>query len=210
MSAALLLLHAPSTGLLSPAHAQQLVSQRSFSNDNHKHALRIDNGGLERERSTARTCAAVRKMMGNEEEMFFQHFWHFDLEPPNPPKEFNPNTIKAPHLDSLNASLILPLQHPLALHHITDIPPSHRHWARGLLHPQLWDRAFQCPSVVSSSPTPDKATLHVAAADRHAPERFKTALKDTKPAQEPKAEDAVYQDMSAWAPWDAPIAPQLP
>ncbi|KAL8814466.1 MAG: hypothetical protein Q9223_006309, partial [Gallowayella weberi] len=195
--AALLLLLASSTGQFSPAHAQQPVGRRSFANDNHKHALRIDDGGLKRERSTAQKLVAVRKMMGNEEEMFFQHFWHFDLEPPEPPKRF----IKAPDLDS-NASLILPLQPPLALHHITEIPPSHRYRARGLLHSKLWDRAFQCPSGTNASAsswlTPDKATLHVAAADRHALERFKTAPKVIKAALELKAEDAVYQDMSAW------------
>ncbi len=144
-AASLFLFLAHITVLISPARSKQHGSRRTLYDGHSDDAGAIGYGHDEQEHSTAHKLIAMRKMTGTEEEMFFQDFWRFDLETPKLPKEPPSKAISTPEIRT-NASLVLPLQHPFALHRVTDESSANRHWARGLHQPNLWDRAFQCPT----------------------------------------------------------------
>ncbi|KAL8696633.1 MAG: hypothetical protein Q9201_007562, partial [Fulgogasparrea decipioides] len=94
---------------------------------------------------------AVRKMMDQEDEMFFQDYWRFDQATVNrnpiskPPADISKHADRA--VDTwTNTSLLPPFHAPLALHHDPDTTSlSDVRWARALV-PQLSDRAFHCPN----------------------------------------------------------------
>ncbi|KAL8910755.1 MAG: hypothetical protein Q9171_004001, partial [Xanthocarpia ochracea] len=129
---------------------------------------------------------SVRKMTGTEEEMFFQDFWRFDLETPKPPKEPPSKAIGTGHGGYITPTCGIELSNALLA--LTPVRV-------------LTDRtaAVQLETLVSLSPTRGKAMLLVAAADRLAPERSKTVLKDTRAALELQEEDAASQDTLVWA-----------
>lgn len=139
--------HAASLFLLLIPAARSTHSGRrpSLFGDDSGHARDLLYPPAEQGHSDAQTLVAVRKMTATEDEMFFQHFWQFDFHAPKRPKDPPFSAIRVPDLPA-NASIPLLLQPPLALHRIADLSPSNGHWARALLQPHLWDRAFQCPT----------------------------------------------------------------
>ncbi|KAL8721506.1 MAG: hypothetical protein Q9225_001851 [Loekoesia sp. 1 TL-2023] len=150
------------------------------------------------EKLKAREPIAVRKMMDNEGEMFFQEYWQFDQEAddwdalePTPPHP----TPTGPGASFFNSTT----------------EPSTVPMAQTLVQASTDPTAVALPDpAVSSSLTAAKATSHAVAAVRPALEMSKTALQDTRIALALQAEDAVYRATLALVPLDAPTAPQQP
>ncbi|KAL8998949.1 MAG: hypothetical protein Q9188_005995 [Gyalolechia gomerana] len=202
--ARLLLLAADTFLLVQPSQAEQIARRQSFVENYNEGGSQPWTRRAEQERRAVQEPIAVRKMMDNEGEMFFQDYWHFDQEAddsaasqPEPtssklrPKSYSHALDPADRWT--DASLLLPFQAPFALHRDFDSPPSISHWARALL-PQLHDRAFHCPTDTDASA---KATLRAVAAGKLAPETFKTALQDTPIVPELQAVAVVCQDTLA-------------
>ncbi|KAL9601327.1 MAG: hypothetical protein Q9219_002622 [cf. Caloplaca sp. 3 TL-2023] len=136
------------TGTAAEAQTQQIARRAASGRYNDDHvpypATRAEHQRLE-----VQEPVAVRKMMDNEGQMFFQHYWQFDREADEwePHTEIGNATIPSNHTTSpwTDSSIFPPFQAPLALHRNTETSPPYAHWARALLHP-LDDRAFTCPS----------------------------------------------------------------
>lgn len=97
----------------------------------------------------SQTPVAVRKMMGQEAEMFFQEFWQFEQD--DPQASFSSNALHEPATWP-NSSKLLPFFAPIARHHASDASSFPIRWARGLV-PQLHSRAFQCPTNTNACTT---------------------------------------------------------
>ncbi|KAI4107767.1 MAG: hypothetical protein L6R37_001452 [Teloschistes peruensis] len=101
---------------------------------------------------------AVRKMMEQEAEMFFQEYWQVEQNDRhfNPDHEPSSSGSAAHEPDHwTNSSTLLPFFAPIALHHDTDASAFPLRWARGLL-PQLHSRTFQCPANTNACTSIDR------------------------------------------------------
>ena len=144
-------------GLIPPAQTEQLARRQSSSDGYNKHGSQAWAGRVEENEEVIRQePIAVRKMMDNESEMFFQEYWQFDEETDDwdalqsEPEESRLRTSDLHEVTSAadawsNASMVLPFQAPFALHRDTETTPFYSHWARGLF-PLLHERAFSCPN----------------------------------------------------------------
>lgn len=164
--ARLLLLAADTFLLVQPSQAEQIARRQPFVENYNQGGSQPWTRRAEQERRAVQEPIAVRKMMDNEGEMFFQDYWQFDQEaddsaasqPEPTSSKLRPKTYSHaldPADRWTNASLLLPFQAPFALHRDFDSPPSISHWARALL-PQLHDRAFHCPTDTDACTSIDR------------------------------------------------------
>ena len=129
--------------------------------DNKALSERLDKNGVEMSKTISqRKATQVRKMSGNENEMFLPHFWTFEPagddvgEGKNLGKQDSTafsdalNSSVYSSLDWSNASVVYPLQAPFALHREDQIrkDPIFGGIPRGLLRRQS---GFKCPSTSS-------------------------------------------------------------
>ncbi|KAL8695276.1 MAG: hypothetical protein Q9218_000174 [Villophora microphyllina] len=127
----------------SPVQAQQPDTQPSSPYNDDRDDFQDWAMETRRESVEAQVPVAVRKMMGQEAEMFFQDYWQFEQEDRHQPTTSGKTVYNSEVW--MNTSLLPPLLAPIALHQDSDASSSPLRWARGLV-PHLHNRAFQCPT----------------------------------------------------------------
>lgn len=106
-------------------------------------------------RLAAQRAVGVRKMSGDDGEMFFPEYWVFESEIDNyPAKNHGKRTLVSSHLEDYqdreglnnwpNSTLLRPLQAPLSLHSVESRVWTGNRMPRAILE-KLYKRDFKCP-----------------------------------------------------------------